>query len=113
MGNKSSKKYEPVEPLKFATLNELRAPKDDIPCSCSRLKCFRAYGNTLSEALEELHKICKKYGIPEPTNNPETGKLFCGTVEISYVTKNKKRLNPVFYKERNGSHMFCVYYPRM
>jgi len=110
MGNFKSKEYTFIKESKFATENEL-TNTDFLPYPLHNLQRFTVSGDTFHEALENLKDLCYKNGIPKP--ELYYGCYCCGTIDILYFLKVKKRLNPVFQKERNGRYFAIIYYPRL
>lgn len=94
MGNDNAKTE-----LKNAKLYELQA---------TYLKRYIAHGDNLEETLANLRVMCNDNGIPDPKKIGDT--YICGTVDIPYTFNYQKRLNPVWFRERNGRHSACVYY---
>ena len=102
--------YFPVQPLKFATEEELKGTWD-VPCPVAgRLRRYMGSGETWEEALAALHKVCVENGIPVP-EQVNDDRWSCGTIDIQHVFKVKQRLNPVWNRRRNGREFAFVYYP--
>lgn len=126
MGASKSKrepKYNEFSSFKVAKYSELAEWEKNKGFPKDKLKEYVGYGNNASEALEELRKECNKYGIPEPKNysdsfsdfssldyNKEEDKYHCGYVTICYLTCNKRRINPVFIRCRNGVWSASTFY---
>jgi len=99
-----------VQPLKFATEEELKGTWD-VPCPVpGKLRRYMTSGKTWDEAVEALHHVCLENGIPVP-ERVNDDRWCCGTIDIHYVFRAKKRLNPVWYRSRNGRIFAFVYYP--
>ena len=116
MGNQSSYQRkneadydEPLEKLKFATEQELMGTWD-VPCPVAySLVRYMGSGETWEAALESLRHVCVENGVPLPEKVYDQWCI--GTVNIQYIFKVKRRLNPVWHKNRNGRHFAFVYYP--
>ena len=100
MGNKNAK-YDNIKELKNAKYDEVTDPY-------LSLKRYAAYADTRKEALDNLRMVCKENGIPQPKNMNDV--YICGTLNIPYIFKYKKRLNPVWFSHRNGRYVAFVYY---
>mgnify|MGYP001765012510 CR=1 FL=1 len=101
----------PGEDMKLATLPEV---------SIYRNK-YEASGKTKEEALERLNDLCKSHGFPEikpilselneqVVRPNHEGSYYCGTIDVQYFFKTKKRYNPVWFtKMKNGMIITSVY----
>ena len=106
MGNKNSSynAYNAIEELESAKYDDLNDP-------FLNLKKYIGCGDNIEQSLEDLTRICKKYGIPEPE---KYGSVYhCGTINVVNSFREKKRLNPVFFKERNERYFAIVFYPKI
>ncbi len=101
MGNGNAK-YENITEMKNATFDEV---------TCLSLKRYAAYGTNVGEALNNLKNVCQEKGIPQPTKT--SSGYVCGTLDIPYLFKYKKRYNPVWHSQRNGRHVAFVYYYKL
>ena len=106
MGNKVT--YIQLEP-KIATLIELTCT-GDFPEPLRKLTRHVGRGKTRQAAFDNLKAIARLAGLPAFTR-ADNGTICCGTIEIAFITKNKTRLNPVFFSQRNGVHKAFLYYP--
>ena len=106
MGNKVT--YIQLEP-KIATFSELTYT-GDLPEPLRKLTRYVGRGRTRQAAFDNLKAIGRLAGLPAFTK-ADNGTICCGTVEIAFYTKNKTRLNPVFFSQRNGVYKAFVYYP--
>ena len=107
MGNKQ---YKPIEQPKVATFHEL-TNTGDVPSPRYKLHRFVGYGNSNKEALASLTRICNLHGVPVPVKDGDY--WLCGKVEICFATKNKERLNPVWFNSQNGKHAAFTYYTKL
>lgn len=104
MGNSQDKYLVVPENFRMATLTECRTSFNS--------QKYEACGKTATEALEQLTKLCKCYNVPVPKPIPDRDdSYYCGILDVPYMFKNKKRLNTVWFTDRNGMKVATVYYP--
>ena len=107
MGNVSSRRKN----LKFVTQSELLA-EDGIPYpAAARLIPYTGTGDTWEDAVDNLRWICRIHYFPELQQ--VNGVWCCGTIDIQYWFRVKRRLNVVWCRVRNGKYYAYIYYPFM
>lgn len=106
MGNLNIKYKVVPEDVSIATYvecsNQVHVPKEK----------YSGFGDTQDEALNELTKTCRYYGLPPPENIPGTdNQWFCGTLQVPGFVKKSIKYNPVWFNKRNERHTAYIYYP--
>ena len=106
MGNSKSKGYQVIpQDIKMGTHQECPGR--------TGIKEYKGYGNSVDEAIESLTKTCNCFGVPVPINVPNTDQWYCGTFDVVFWAKTKKRYNTVWFKKRNGRYLAYTYYEPM
>ena len=76
-----------------------------------KLTCYKAYGKSAAEALENLSLLCEARGVPTPVNAGPY--YYCGEIEIDFLTKSKMRRSPVWFAQQNNLHAASVFYTKL